>query len=201
MIDTDMIASPNFARLVYDGDGSTFGEDVSGPAGSGKIEEVLARYWTERGLRASRSRSTGARTTSASSTAASRPAACSPAPRRRRPPRRSPGTAASQGEQLDPCYHEACDNYATVTGQPPAETMNVYENDPTPANLVIAQQQANSLRRQRAALAGAVQGHARARHLVLRALEGRFGPRATATAKQAKAHRVKARGHKHALTR
>ena len=25
MIDTDMIASPNFARLVYDGDGSTFG--------------------------------------------------------------------------------------------------------------------------------------------------------------------------------
>ena len=33
MLDTDMIASPNFARLVYDGDGSTFGSDVSGPAG------------------------------------------------------------------------------------------------------------------------------------------------------------------------
>ena len=32
MIDTDMISSPNFARLVYDGDGSTFGSDVSGPA-------------------------------------------------------------------------------------------------------------------------------------------------------------------------
>jgi Zn-dependent M28 family amino/carboxypeptidase len=43
MIDTDMIASPNFARLVYDGDGSTFGSDVSGPAGSGTIENVFVR--------------------------------------------------------------------------------------------------------------------------------------------------------------
>ena len=50
-----------------------------------------------------------------------------------------------QGEQLDPCYHEPCDTYSTVTGQPPAETMNVYEANPTPANLAIAQQQANSL--------------------------------------------------------
>ena len=28
------------------------------------------------------------------------------------------------GEQYDPCYHEACDNIDTVTGQPPADTMN-----------------------------------------------------------------------------
>ena len=46
-----------------------------------------------------------------------------------------------QGEQLDPCYHEACDTYATVTGQPPATTMNVY-----PQNPALAQQQADSLR-------------------------------------------------------
>src|SRR3954464_11483570 len=46
-----------------------------------------------------------------------------------------------QGEQLDPCYHEACDTYATVTGQPPASTMNTY-----PTNPVLAQQQADSLR-------------------------------------------------------
>ena len=39
------------------------------------------------------------------------------------------------GEQHDPCYHEACDTIGTVTGQPPAETMNVYETDPTPENL------------------------------------------------------------------
>ena len=50
-----------------------------------------------------------------------------------------------RGEQLDPCYHEPCDTYATVTGQPPAETMNVFEADPTEANLLIAQAQADSL--------------------------------------------------------
>ena len=45
----------------------------------------------------------------------------------------------------DRCYHEACDNINTVTGQPPAETMNVYEADPTPENLAIAQEQADQL--------------------------------------------------------
>jgi hypothetical protein len=50
-----------------------------------------------------------------------------------------------EGEQLDPCYHEACDNFETLMGQPPADTMNVYEEDPTPANLAIAQEQADSL--------------------------------------------------------
>ena len=45
-----------------------------------------------------------------------------------------------QGEQLDPCYHEACDTYSTVTGQPPASTMNTYATNP-----VLAQQQADSL--------------------------------------------------------
>jgi len=45
-----------------------------------------------------------------------------------------------QGEQLDPCYHEACDTYSTVTGQPPASTMNTF-----PTNPVLAQQQADSL--------------------------------------------------------
>jgi hypothetical protein len=44
------------------------------------------------------------------------------------------------GEQYDPCYHEACDNIDTVTGQPPASTMNVFGTDP-----ILAQQQADSL--------------------------------------------------------
>jgi len=50
MLDTDMIASPNFARLVYDGDGSTFGSELAGPGGSGTIERVLTDYWSQRGM-------------------------------------------------------------------------------------------------------------------------------------------------------
>jgi Zn-dependent M28 family amino/carboxypeptidase len=45
-----------------------------------------------------------------------------------------------EGEQLDPCYHEDCDTYSTVTGQPPASTMNVFATNPA-----LAQQQADSL--------------------------------------------------------
>ena len=45
------------------------------------------------------------------------------------------------GEQLDPCYHEACDTIGTVTGQPPAETMNIVRR-PTRR---LAQQQADQL--------------------------------------------------------
>jgi Zn-dependent M28 family amino/carboxypeptidase len=42
MLDFDMVASPNFARFVYDGDGSTFGADLRGPDGSGFIEQLFS---------------------------------------------------------------------------------------------------------------------------------------------------------------
>jgi Zn-dependent M28 family amino/carboxypeptidase len=44
----DMIASPNFARFVYDGDGSAFG--IKGPTGSGAIEDVFVDFFASQGL-------------------------------------------------------------------------------------------------------------------------------------------------------
>ena len=44
----DMLASPNFARMVYDGDGSDTG--IVGPAGSAQIEQVFLDYFERRGL-------------------------------------------------------------------------------------------------------------------------------------------------------
>jgi Zn-dependent M28 family amino/carboxypeptidase len=44
----DMIASPNYARFVYDGDGSAFG--IRGPAGSHAIEEVFEEFFASQGL-------------------------------------------------------------------------------------------------------------------------------------------------------
>ena len=44
----DMIGSPNYARFVYDGDGSAFG--IRGPAGSHAIEEVFEEYFASQGL-------------------------------------------------------------------------------------------------------------------------------------------------------
>jgi Zn-dependent M28 family amino/carboxypeptidase len=44
----DMIGSPNYARFVYDGDGSAFG--IRGPAGSRAIEEVFEEFFASQGL-------------------------------------------------------------------------------------------------------------------------------------------------------
>ena len=44
----DMLGSPNYVRLVYDGDGSSFG--VKGPAGSTEIESVFKSYFRKAGL-------------------------------------------------------------------------------------------------------------------------------------------------------
>ena len=109
----DMIGSPNFARLIYDGDGSKFG--APGPAGSDTIERTFERYFdrVEAGQRPDGvRRALGLR-----------------AVHRRRDPRRRPvhrrgggqdrrrgakygGTA---GEAFDPCYHQACDDIDNIS--------------------------------------------------------------------------------------
>src|SRR6185503_6269714 len=145
MLDFDMISSPNFARLVYDGNGSEPG-NPAGPAGSGEVERVFVDFWKSQGF-VSEPIPFDGRSDYVGFTNLGIPAggvfAGAEAPKTAAQVAKYGGVA---GEQLDPCYHEACDTYATVTGQPPADTMNVYENDPTAANLAIAQLQANSLR-------------------------------------------------------
>ncbi len=44
----DMVASPNFVRFVYDGDGSATG--AKGPSGSGNVESVFTDYFASQGL-------------------------------------------------------------------------------------------------------------------------------------------------------
>ena len=45
MLDFDMMASPNYAFQIYDGDGSAFGE--AGPPGSGEAELEFQRFFTQ----------------------------------------------------------------------------------------------------------------------------------------------------------
>jgi Zn-dependent M28 family amino/carboxypeptidase len=49
----DMLASPNFVRFVYDGDGSATPDDPTdvGPAGSAQIERTFKRYFEAKGLK------------------------------------------------------------------------------------------------------------------------------------------------------
>jgi Zn-dependent M28 family amino/carboxypeptidase len=49
MLDFDMLASPNFARLIYDGNGDEQG--FAGPNGSGQIEQVFKKFWDSQNLK------------------------------------------------------------------------------------------------------------------------------------------------------
>ena len=49
MLNFDMVASPNFVRFVYDGDGSDTG--TAGPTGSDIVENVFVNYFNNLGLK------------------------------------------------------------------------------------------------------------------------------------------------------
>jgi Zn-dependent M28 family amino/carboxypeptidase len=108
----DMIASPNFVRFVYDGDGSD--TPTPGPAGSAQIEQVFLDYFASRGL-------------ATSPTAFDGRSDYGPFIGRGAPPgglfsgAEGIKTAAQAsvyggvaGEAYDHCYHQACDTFSNL---------------------------------------------------------------------------------------
>ena len=108
----DMIASPNFAYFIYDGDGSDFG--LQGPPGSAAVERLFEEYYKLRGLPYEGDEITfrsdyaqfftdgiafGGLFTGAEVLKTEEQAA------------RYGGTA---GIALDPCYHAACDGLGNI---------------------------------------------------------------------------------------
>jgi Zn-dependent M28 family amino/carboxypeptidase len=116
----DMLASPNFARLVYDGNTDETPPPPGGsPPGSGAIERVFLDYFEDKGLPTQPTAFDG-RSDYGPFIAQGIPAGglFSGA--------EDPKTAEQVDlfgglidEQLDPCYHEVCDTYETVTRFPP----------------------------------------------------------------------------------
>jgi Zn-dependent M28 family amino/carboxypeptidase len=143
MLDYDMLASPNYVRFVYDGDGSEPGNEAfSGPPGSGKVESVFDDWFKANGMKSDRVPFDG-RSDYVGFTDRGIPAG---------------GVfAGAEGEKTeeqaaiyggaahsfyDPCYHQLCDNLMTVlTGVPPleAEGLAFYLDDPTDADRKAAQ--------------------------------------------------------------
>lgn len=128
----DMVGSPNYARFVYDGDGSAFG--LSGPAGSGAIEALFEDFYRSRGLAFEPTeidfRSDyaaffdhgipfGGVFTGAEGIKTAEQAAV------------YGGTA---GQQYDPCYHDACDTFDNVS----AEVLDVNSDAVALATLTYA---------------------------------------------------------------
>ena len=90
-----MIASPNFVRFVYDGDGS---DTPTGPEGSAQIEQVFLDYFASQGL-ASEPTAFDGRSDYGPFIDAGIPAGgLFTGPRGSRPPSRRPCTAVSQAK-------------------------------------------------------------------------------------------------------
>ena len=119
MLDYDMLASANFARLVYDGDGSTE-DNPAGPLGSGFVEQVHTDWFDAQGQVHEPIPFDG-RSDYVGFTDEGIPAggifSGAEAPKTEQQEEWYGGDA---GSWLDPCYHQACDNLTTVlTGIPP----------------------------------------------------------------------------------
>ncbi|HMJ35583.1 MAG TPA: M28 family peptidase [Baekduia sp.] len=116
MLDFDMMASPNFARFVYDGDGSDFPGN-EGPTGSDIIESLFTGYWAGRGL-ASGTIPFDGRSDSVAFTDAGIPSggifAGAEGIKSEEQVAKYGGTA---GVAYDKCYHQACDTLANLNTQ------------------------------------------------------------------------------------
>ncbi len=122
----DMVASPNYVRFIYDGDGSQFG--LEGPSGSDVIESAFEEHFTMAGLDftgtpfdgrsdygpfveagiPSGGLFTGAEATMTDELAVR--------------------FGGQVGEAFDPCYHQACDTIENVNQQSLVEMGNASLN-------------------------------------------------------------------------
>jgi hypothetical protein len=128
--------TPGYAASV------AYGDDLgpAGPPGSGVVEDVFKRYFDRRGM-ATLPQAFDGRSDYVGFINRGIPGGGIFAGAEvRKTAEQVAVFGGVAGEQYDPCYHEACDNIGTVTGQPPASTMNSFPTDPA-----LAQRQADSL--------------------------------------------------------
>ena len=126
MLDYDMLASPNYIRGIYDGDGDDPPEDPDvpnppGPEGSGKVEDVFDDWFKAQGLKSERGAFDG-RSDYVGFTLRGIPAGGVFAG--------AEGVKTAEQEAIyggaagawyDPCYHQICDNLSTRPDRRPAD--------------------------------------------------------------------------------
>jgi Zn-dependent M28 family amino/carboxypeptidase len=105
----DMVGSPNFVRFVYDGDGSD--TELAGPNGSKNIEAVFNAYFDAEGLPTEAMAFDG-RSDYGPFIAVGIPAGgLFTGAEDIKTPAQAAIYGGTAGDQLDPCYHLACDTF------------------------------------------------------------------------------------------
>ena len=113
----DMIGSPNYARFVYDGDGSAFG--IKGPSGSGAIEDVFEDFFSSQQLESEPTAFDGRSDYDAFITAGIPAGGLFTGAEGVKTADQVGdygGLATFEGDPVsyDPCYHQACDSLTPV---------------------------------------------------------------------------------------
>ena len=113
MLDIDMVASPNYVRFVYDGNGSTF-PDAVGPNGSGVVENVFLAFFAQRNLATDPVAFDG-RSDYVAFTDAGIPAGgVFTGAEVIKTPAQARIYGGTAGQAYDPCYHQACDTINNI---------------------------------------------------------------------------------------
>jgi Zn-dependent M28 family amino/carboxypeptidase len=137
MLDFDMLASPNYAEQIYDGDGSEFGS--SGPNGSGTIEKVFQDFFDRRGEHTERIAFDGRSDYDPFTTAGIPAGGIATGAEEHKTADEVPFWGGTVSEtlagQYDPCYHLACDTIANINNK----VLDVMSDAVAHATLTFAQ--------------------------------------------------------------
>ncbi len=109
----DMIASPNFVRFAYDGDGSISPGDpaAAGPPGSAEIEQVFAEHFSDEGLPFEPTAFDGRSDYGPFIDAGIPAGGLFTGAEDLKTAEQQAIYGGTAGVKLDPCYHKACDTY------------------------------------------------------------------------------------------
>lgn len=109
----DMVGSPNFARLIYDGDGNAF--DAEGPKGSDKIEKTFAKYFKKQDLAAGPTAFDGRSDYLAFIDSGIPAGGLFTGAEEVKTDKEAEKYGGKAGKAFDPCYHQACDDIDNVS--------------------------------------------------------------------------------------
>ncbi|WP_374314540.1 M20/M25/M40 family metallo-hydrolase [Microbacterium sp.] len=111
----DMVASPNYIYMVYDGDESTFEAPVVVPEGSIEIEDLFERYFTSVGTPYDDAEFSGRSDYEAFILADIPSGGLFTGAEDEKTPEQAEIWGGTAGEWLDPCYHQECDDIENVS--------------------------------------------------------------------------------------
>ena len=111
----DMVASPNYIYMVYDGDESTFEAPVVVPEGSIEIEDLFESYFTSVGAPYDDAEFSGRSDYEAFILNGIPAGGLFTGAEDEKTPEQAEIWGGTAGEWLDPCYHQACDDIDNVS--------------------------------------------------------------------------------------